>query len=307
MDSSNLIEHITNVYANCRSFEDSGSLREVKIESGETNVSDVAFHMEFVRGHAYRLELHSETSYGIGPYSLIYYWDGRKWSSYDSIDLHDGDEPEHTNANEGLLIGSGWALSHGLFPDNPRLLKIKEYPPFAGFYPYNSATVAIDTFQDRPVYRLTLFLKILGVGDATSFWVDPHSYLILRERANLTIDTGDGGYKETTIRDTLHSPKLDSFATNKMIEFSPPAWTLPVIRYGGGNGSSPQEAVIIEGVSNEDAAFEAEIEWRGQHYPEFEFDDQDQINSNGKRYNLTQWTNSTGQTNTVYFEIRLSK
>ena len=51
------MKHMTDAYSGFQSFEDTGTINKVEIDSGVTNVSRVNFHVQFVRGHAFRLEL----------------------------------------------------------------------------------------------------------------------------------------------------------------------------------------------------------------------------------------------------------
>lgn len=301
MESPRLIERMTNAYASCQSFDDTGSIRELRTELGDTIISEVSFRIQFSRGRAYRLELHSERKGGAGPYSLIYYWDGQTWSTYDSLDLHDALEPVHTNQTDSAVLGSGTALSYELVPGNLRLLHMKE-GLFSGFRLYDSAEVAVGRFHGRSVYRLTLHIAFGERDhDTHDYWIDPHTYMILRERAYSVTYSEDR--VDTTRRDTFHSPEPDALPEDRMIEFEPPAWSLPVISYSGSDGSSSQEAVIIKGVANEDAAIIAEIAWLRRKYPGFEWQGLTPMSHQGKHYDLMHCTTSAGENKTIYFDV----
>jgi hypothetical protein len=293
---------MTNAYASCQTFEDSGLIHEVKIEFGETNTSAVNFHIQFVRGRAYRLELHSERKGGAGPYSLIYFWDGRTWSSYKSLHTYILADPVNTNETDSGILGSGTAISYGLVPGNPRLLHLKE-GVFSGFRLYDSAEVKVDLLQGRPVYRLTLHLAIATDKDTDDYWIDPRTYMILQERL-YSIDRSDDEV-DTTRRETSHSPKVDALRRDQAIEFGAPAWTPPVISYSGGDGSSPEQAIIItiQGLTHMGAAIPAELKWSREKYPGVDWDDHSKVSKGGKRYDVMRFTLANGESKTVYFDV----
>ncbi|PYJ82846.1 MAG: hypothetical protein DME22_17260 [Verrucomicrobia bacterium] len=219
MDSARLIERMTSAYPSCQSFEDSGTIREVEIEAGETNVTLTSFRIQFVRGQAYRMEIDADRTYGVGPYSLVYHWDGRGWSSYDSLNLYYGWQPVRTNVSKDSIIGSGVALSFGLFPDMPRLLHLEE-GDFSGFRRYDSAQLATDRLGGRPVYRLTLRWEFWGDDDTDEYWIAPDTFTVLQRREHSIKNRGDR--IDTLTRMSTHSPRLDTLPPDARIEFSPP-------------------------------------------------------------------------------------
>jgi len=300
IESSRLIECMTNTYASCQSFEDSGSIREMEIKSGETNVTHVTYQIRFARGRAYRMELHAERTQGVGPYSLIYHWDGSRWSTYNSIDLYYGSKPVRTNDPDDSVIGSGAALSFGLFPDTARLLHIKA-GDFCGFQNYDRAEVSIGRLSGRSVYRLTLHFKLWGDYDTDEYLIEPQTYAILRTR-ELSVRERRGRF-DITKRVALHSPKMNMIPEDVMIEFRPPAWTLPVVTYSDADGSSPRQAVVIKGVAGRQASPVAECTWLRQKYPGYLMNNWDELSADGKHYDLIRFTTADGQTKTVYFDI----
>src|SRR4030095_13737576 len=98
------MKRMTAAYSQCQSYEEAGTIHDVEVESGETNVS----HVRFVRDRVFRLELHCERKHGIGPYSLVYYWDHGKWSEFNSINTHYQRNPVRQNTDEDSLIGGGY-------------------------------------------------------------------------------------------------------------------------------------------------------------------------------------------------------
>lgn len=219
MDSARLIERMTSAYASCQSFEDSGVIREVEIDAGETNVTATSFRIQFLRGQAYRMQVDADRTHGVGPYSLVYHWNGRTWSSYDSIDLHYGLQPVRTNVSKYSIIGSGVALSFGLFPSMPRLLHLED-GDFSGFRLYDSAEVATDRLHGRPVYRLTLRWEFWGDHDTDEYWIAPDTFTILQRCEHEIKNRGDR--IDTLTRTSTHSPRLGALPRDARIEFSPP-------------------------------------------------------------------------------------
>ena len=118
MESSELIQRVTNAYGQCRSFDSTGLIRETLIQFGETNDFRVTYDVRFSRNRAFRIEVDVETKYGVGPYVFICHWDGTNWHKYNSLNLHNAKDPVETNVDVYGLIGSGMALSFGLFPED---------------------------------------------------------------------------------------------------------------------------------------------------------------------------------------------
>jgi len=110
---------------------------------------------------------------------------------------------------------------------------------------------------------------------------------------------------DTTRRETIHSAKLDVQPRDRAIEFGAPAWTPPVISYSGGDGSSPEQAIIItiQGLTHIDAAVSAEMEWSREKYPGRDWDDRSKVTKGGKRYDLMRFTLANGESKTVYFDV----
>ena len=231
MESTELIKRMTDTHSRCQSYEDVGTIAEVEIEGRETNTSRVRFRVQFVRSRAFRLELHSERQHGIGPYSLVYYWDGARWSVFNSINSHYGSNPVITNADDSEVVGGGVALSYDLVPFTPRLLCLSE--DFCGFrgadggkFSINgipqtkSAKVSIERLRLRQVYRLTLLRDVAMYHDVEDYWIDPHTYTIIKRRSQYAKDRGN--HTDFTTRESTHRPKLGTLTDGSLIEFSPP-------------------------------------------------------------------------------------
>ncbi|MFN7139946.1 MAG: hypothetical protein ACK4UN_11470 [Limisphaerales bacterium] len=217
LDPSVLIERIENTYANCQSFEDSGSLREIELEAGQTNIAQVTYEIQFVRDRVFRMELHVQRDHGVGPYSLIYYWDGHRWSTYDSIQLYYGWSPVRTNQDS--VLGSGVALSSGVFPLMFRLLRVQEDDSSA-LRIYDRGKVRVERLEGKPVYHLRLWLEAGPFYDLDDYWVDPQTYTILKWRQHRRRNWGD--HIEVTTRDALAAPQVNTLSPETVIQFEPP-------------------------------------------------------------------------------------
>ena len=182
------------------------------------NVSHAAYSIQFIRGRLFRMELHAKQSLGVSYYSLVYYWDGKTWSSYNSLELQRNADPVTRNMTADDLIGPGVALTYGLFPDTSLLLGVKD----AGFYDFNNANTTSGWFHGRRVYRLTLTrVNPDGTFDSThGFWIDPKRYVILKDRYHDALRLQD--HIDTTSRQTTHSPEMNTLAPDAVIEFRPP-------------------------------------------------------------------------------------
>ena len=225
------MKRMADTHSTCQSYEDVGTIEDVEIDAGGTNVSRIRFHVQFVRSRFFRLELHSERQHGIGPYALVYYWDGNKWSIFDSINSHYGTSPVITNADPTKVIGGGVALSYDLMPFIPNLLCVSS--GFCGFRGLNEevfsidgvpqtkgAKVAIERFRLKQVYRLTLTRDIAIYHDVEDYWIDPQSYAVIKRRSQYAKDRGN--HTDLTTRETIHRPEFGTLSDSALIEFSPP-------------------------------------------------------------------------------------
>jgi hypothetical protein len=223
---------MTDAHSKCQSYEDSGKIYNVETEGRETNVSRLRFHVQFMRDLVFRLELHCERKHHVGPYSLVYYWNRGKWSEFNSIRTHYQENPVKLDADQDFLIGGGVALSFDLMPFIPRILCLSDHlcgfrgsdggeRSINGIVETKSADVTVERLRLRPVYRLTLKRDIATMyHDVEDYWIDPHTYTILKRRAHYTIDRGNS--QNVTTRETSHHPKLNTIPRTKSIEFSPP-------------------------------------------------------------------------------------
>jgi len=226
------MRRMTDAYSKCQSYEETGTIYDVEVEGGETNVSRIRFHVQFVRDLVFRLEIHCERKHGAGPYSLVYYWDRGRWSEFNSINSHYQRSPVIPNADEDAVIGGGVALSFDLMPFIPRILCLSDHlcgfrGSAGGEFSINGiaqtkrADVTVERLHLRSVYRLALKRDVAMYHDEEDYWIDPKTYTILKRRAHYTKDRGD--HTNVTTRESSHHPKLDTIPTNKLIEFNPPA------------------------------------------------------------------------------------
>jgi hypothetical protein len=234
LDSSELMTRMAEAHAGMRSFEDRGTVHDVEVDGGETNVSRISFHVIFVRDNVFQVSLRSERQHHAGSYSMIFHWDGKKWSQYNSLSLQHGFNPVETSEDGSGVIGSGIALSYGLMPFTARLLGINE--DFRGFHGLDkgqlfigndpqvkTAQAAIDRLHDRPVYRLTLRATVAGFDDLENYWIDPRSYAILKREDRYIKPPG---LFSPVIRKSLHSPRINTLPEDTIVPFKPPETVL---------------------------------------------------------------------------------
>jgi hypothetical protein len=81
------------------------------------------------------------------------------------------------------------------------------------------------------------------------------------------------------------------------------AFATPTISYAGGDGSSMEKAIIIQGADDDEDGVEAEYEYLHAHYPGYKRGDQSVEHSNGHSYDILEFTTADGQTKKVYFDI----
>ena len=70
----------------------------------------------------------------------------------------------------------------------------------------------------------------------------------------------------------------------------------------GGDGSSRQQAVVINNARHRETALMAEKLWLDQKYPGRRDVKQSALNSTGKHYDLVELTTADGQTLKIYFD-----
>lgn len=95
----------------------------------------------------------------------------------------------------------------------------------------------------------------------------------------------------------MHRPKdagpIDKKTTSTQIEG---------VSYSGGDGSSIENAVIIE-ASKESVGIRAEYNWIKKNHPDWQLQLQSLMSANGKMYDKMLYKTPQGQTSTVYFDI----
>jgi hypothetical protein len=90
-------------------------------------------------------------------------------------------------------------------------------------------------------------------------------------------------------RRKLMDPKLDS---------------RPLITFEGGNGSSPESAVVIKGAVTGREGIRAEALWIGINHPEWRKEQQSLVTGqDGKHYDAIDYIDNTGGRRTIYFDI----
>jgi len=211
---------MADAHARVQSFEDRGTIHDIEVDDGETNVSLVNFHVRFIRDQVFQLTIESQRFHHAGPYLVVYNWNGNHWSEYNSLNwLSDRDAAE-TDADEDTVAGSGLAISYGLMPLTARLLCVVE--PFRGFHGLDGGTMSIgesqqvktaqattDRLNGRSVYRLTLDRKVAGFHDLENYWIDPHTYTILKRECRHIKPAEVFGYGNLIVRSSIHAPKIN--------------------------------------------------------------------------------------------------
>ncbi len=75
------------------------------------------------------------------------------------------------------------------------------------------------------------------------------------------------------------------------------------LAYSGGDGSSYAQAIVIKGAKDEEAGVAAERAWLEQRYPGFDKGRQSLMSSDGKNFDLIEFTTASGEHRSVYFDI----
>ena len=74
------------------------------------------------------------------------------------------------------------------------------------------------------------------------------------------------------------------------------------VTYTGGDGSSMEKAVVINGAT-EQTGVDAEYPYIGKHYPGFHPGEQSLMQEKGKMYDVLNFTTADGKKMTIYFNI----
>ena len=77
------------------------------------------------------------------------------------------------------------------------------------------------------------------------------------------------------------------------------------IKYSGGDGSSIEQAVVIENADGERDGVDAEYRWVRNKYPGFKFEGQGIITKDEKIYDRLEGTNTDGKKAQFFFDITL--
>jgi hypothetical protein len=75
------------------------------------------------------------------------------------------------------------------------------------------------------------------------------------------------------------------------------------VTYGGGDGSAPDKAVVIQGASDERAGVHAEYEWIATNYPGAKKLGQSLVSFGGKLHDVIVIKTSSDQEKKLYFDI----
>ena len=75
------------------------------------------------------------------------------------------------------------------------------------------------------------------------------------------------------------------------------------VTYSGGDGSSHQQAVVIEGACDETVGIAAEKAWLRQKYPSYYMTMQSLQNLDNRHYDVIEFKMTDGQSNKIYFDI----
>jgi hypothetical protein len=78
---------------------------------------------------------------------------------------------------------------------------------------------------------------------------------------------------------------------------------VPLVAFGGGDGSTMETAVVIETTQKSSAGVQAEYAWLGRHYPGYRRISQALLHDGGKSYDLFELEAPGGQRRNVYFDI----
>jgi len=83
----------------------------------------------------------------------------------------------------------------------------------------------------------------------------------------------------------------------------PPASSGRSITYGGGDGTTCDRAIVVQGAHGEEDGVQAEYDWLTSHYPGYKMDKQAEVIGKGKMYDLLNFADKDGKPHSVCFDI----
>ena len=99
-------------------------------------------------------------------------------------------------------------------------------------------------------------------------------------------------------------------ATSPASSASSPASTSPSstkptssITYGGGDGSTCEQAIVIQGAKGEPDGVASEYAWLKSHFPGYKMSRQAEINNSGKMFDQLDFADRDGKPHSICFDI----
>jgi hypothetical protein len=83
----------------------------------------------------------------------------------------------------------------------------------------------------------------------------------------------------------------------------PPASSARSITYGGGNGTTCDRAIIVQGAHGEADGVHSEYDWLKAHYPGYKMVRQAEVTGKDKMYDQLDFADKDGKSHSVCFDI----
>lgn len=77
----------------------------------------------------------------------------------------------------------------------------------------------------------------------------------------------------------------------------------PEVKFSGGDGSSIEQAIMVEGAQNEMVGVSSERQWLRTHFANMNLGTQSLLRKNGRAYDRFDLSSASGEKKTIFFDI----
>ncbi len=200
-----VLYRMSKVYANCKSYQDTGVAKTVIQRDGREQVQEIPFTTAFVRHDRLRYEFQHQSG-SQRYYRYIIWSDGKSVQSW-------WDVAPGIKTTQSLNVALGGAPGAGGAGTIPAFLLPWRVTP-------NLAATITDTKQlaDEQLNGIEC-IQITGkyAANPITLWIDRQTYLI--RQIHLRMTTAEFTSEQTTI----YMPTIDEVVPERMLEFAPPS------------------------------------------------------------------------------------
>lgn len=205
-EARRVLDQMSSVYANCKTYQDSGVVRVLLVRESGNHATERPFTTAFVRNDRFRYEFKDLVGSSDQYYRYLIWSDGKEVRSW--WDVKPGGE-KPSSLNSALHGADG--VSGGSARTIPAFLLPRQVWPNLG------DTIITVHLEDAKLDGIDCF-RITGkyAGNPMTVWIEKQTYLIRRIDQRMKVEDF---VVETT---TTYTPVLDGDVPEKMLKFDPP-------------------------------------------------------------------------------------